>query len=54
MTDGQSLHLGRSRLELSELRDLTTASPAEARVLVVDSCRSGALTRVKGARDAIR
>ena len=35
-------------LELSELRDLTTASPAEARVLVVDSCRSGALTRVKG------
>jgi hypothetical protein len=49
-SDGQSLHLGRSRLELSELRDLTTASPAEARVLVVDSCRSGALTRVKGAR----
>ena len=36
--------------ELSELRDLTTASPADARVLVVDSCRSGALTRVKGAR----
>ena len=47
-SDGQSLHLGQSRLEMSELRDLTTASPAEARVLVVDSCRSGALTRVKG------
>jgi Caspase domain len=48
--DGEALQLGNTRMELSELRDLTTASPAEARVLVVDSCRSGALTRVKGAR----
>lgn len=46
--DAEALHLGGTRLPFSELRDLTAGSPAEARVLVVDSCRSGALTRVKG------
>jgi hypothetical protein len=48
--DAESLHLGGTRLPLHELRDLTAGSPADVRVLVVDSCRSGALTRVKGGR----
>jgi hypothetical protein len=42
--------MGGTRLDLVELRDVTAGSPAEARVLVVDSCRSGALTRVKGGK----
>lgn len=50
--DAEALHLGGTRLALTELRDLTAGSPAEARVLVVDSCRSGVLTRVKGGRPA--
>ncbi len=48
--DADALHLGDTRLGLSELRDLIAGSPAAARILVVDSCRSGSLTRVKGGR----
>lgn len=44
------LHLGRSTLPLDELRSLVTRSPANYRVLILDSCRSGKLTRVKGGR----
>jgi hypothetical protein len=50
--DADALHLAGTRLNLTELRDLAAGSPAEARVLVVDSCRSGVLTRVKGGRPA--
>jgi len=50
--DAEALHLGGTRLGLDELRNLTLGSPAQARVLVVDSCRSGALTRVKGGKQA--
>jgi len=46
--DAESLHLAGTRLPITELRDLVQAAPAAARVLVVDACRSGALTRVKG------
>ena len=46
--DAESLHLRGSRLGVTELRNLVAGSSADARVLVVDSCRSGALTRVKG------
>lgn len=46
--DAESLHLGGSRLDIRELRDLVAGSPARARVLVIDSCRSGAITRIKG------
>lgn len=46
--DAEALHLRGSRLSVTELRDLVAGSSADARVLVVDSCRSGALTRVKG------
>jgi hypothetical protein len=48
--DADALHLGGTRLPLTELRNLVAGSPADVRVLVVDSCRSGALTRVKGGR----
>lgn len=46
--DAESLHLSRTRFDLAELRELLAGSPARTRVLVVDSCRSGAFTRVKG------
>jgi hypothetical protein len=46
--DAQGLHLGSTRLEMADLRALVEGTSAQARVLVVDACRSGALTRVKG------
>jgi hypothetical protein len=48
--DRRALHLGESRLELSRLAALVRESDANVRLLVVDACRSGALTRVKGGR----
>ncbi len=48
--DATDLHLAGSHLPLSELRDRVLAVSAEARVLVVDACRAGELTRFKGAR----
>ncbi|MHB8418539.1 MAG: caspase family protein [Myxococcales bacterium] len=50
--DAEALHLHHSRLDVAELRGLVAGSPATARVLVVDSCRSGALTQVKGGHRA--
>ncbi|HET7825490.1 MAG TPA: caspase family protein [Anaeromyxobacter sp.] len=46
--DAGALHLGASALELAELEQLVRGSAAAFRLLVVDACRSGALTRVKG------
>jgi hypothetical protein len=46
--DAGALHLGASSLELAELEQLVRGSAAGFRVLVLDACRSGALTRVKG------
>lgn len=46
--DAQALHLGESLLPLSELRQLARGSAANFRLVVVDACRSGSLTRVKG------
>jgi len=48
--DAENLHLGGTRLPTGELRGLVVGSAAAARVLVLDACRSGALTRVKGGR----
>lgn len=42
------LHLDGSELALSELVDFVKAAPVEVGVLVVDACRSGAMTRLKG------
>ena len=46
--DADALHLGTTSLELVELEQLVRGSAASFRLLVLDSCRSGALTRVKG------
>lgn len=46
--DAEKLHLNGDHLELSEIEHLVRGSAADFRLLVLDSCRSGALTRVKG------
>ena len=50
--DADALHLGASRLDLRELEQLVRGSSAQFRLLLVDACRSGALTRTKGGRSA--
>jgi hypothetical protein len=48
--DANALHLGGTELPLAELEGLVRGSAAVFRLLVLDSCRSGAMTRVKGGR----
>jgi len=50
--DADALHLGDSQLPLRELEALVRGSAAQIRILVIDACRSGAVTRVKGGRPA--
>jgi hypothetical protein len=50
--DEDSLHLGKTRLAVSELAQLARGSAANFRLVVLDACRSGALTRVKGGKVA--
>ena len=50
--DADALHLGDSQLPLRELEALVRGSAAQVRILVIDACRSGAVTRVKGGRPA--
>ncbi len=50
--DAVGLHLGDSTLPYAELRARVARVPAAVRVLVIDGCRSGGLTRVKGATPA--
>ena len=50
--DAGALHLGSSRLELPALKADVAATGAQVAVLIVDACRSGALTRVKGGAPA--
>ncbi len=47
--DAEGLHLGGSSFAMRELEQLVGGSAADVRLLVVDSCRSGVLTRNKGA-----
>jgi hypothetical protein len=47
-----ALHMSATHLDFSRLEQLVRGSAATFRVLVVDSCRSGALTRVKGGHAA--
>jgi hypothetical protein len=49
--DASSLHLRGGPLAFDELRSLVQSSPVVTRLLIVDACRSGALTRVKGMHD---
>lgn len=46
--DATALHLGASQLPFDRLRELVRSLPADLRVLVVDACRSGGISRVKG------
>ncbi len=47
--DAMGLHLGGTTLPFDELKAMMAGSPAKVRLLVIDSCRSGGVTRVKGA-----
>jgi hypothetical protein len=47
-SDGQVLELGREALPFAELRRRLAASGADVRLVIVDSCRSGALLALKG------
>lgn len=48
--DANALHLGSTTLEITQLEQLVRGSAASFRLLALDACRSGALTRVKGGR----
>ncbi|HEY6177498.1 MAG TPA: caspase family protein [Kofleriaceae bacterium] len=50
--DASALHMSGERLELRELEALVRGSPADVRLLIIDACRSGAITRVKGGHPA--
>jgi hypothetical protein len=50
--DSEGLHLGESTLPFEELRSIVSGSAAKMRLLVVDSCRSGGVTRSKGVSSA--
>ncbi len=47
-----ALRLGDTQLPLDSLKARIAASPVDVRIAILDSCRSGALTRTKGARHA--
>jgi hypothetical protein len=47
-----ALRLGETRLPLDSLKARVASSPVDVRIAILDSCRSGELTRTKGARRA--
>lgn len=47
-----SLRLGDTKLPMESLKARLTSGPADMRVAVLDACRSGTVTRTKGARRA--
>jgi len=51
-SDGESLELGPDRLSYAQLRALLEGTGADARVAVVDACKSGVGLRAKGGRPA--
>ena len=50
--DAAGLHLGPTTLPYDELKSVVSGARSRVRVLVVDGCRSGGITRVKGASAA--
>jgi hypothetical protein len=48
--DADDLHLGATRLPITQLAQLARGSAANFRLVVLDACRSGSLTRVKGGK----
>ncbi|HXI56031.1 MAG TPA: caspase family protein [Polyangia bacterium] len=51
-SDGQALEIGHDRYQFGELRRWLTATGADVRLAIVDTCKSGALLAVKGATRA--
>jgi hypothetical protein len=51
--DAQGLHLGSSTFSLTDLRAQILALPAATRVLILDACQAGILTRAKGGRPGL-
>jgi len=49
-----ALRLGDTRLPLDSLKARIAASPVDVRIAILDSCRSGELTRTKGATKGAR
>lgn len=49
-SDGEALEFGRDRLTFSELRQRLAALGSDVRIVLVDSCKSGALLQAKGGR----
>ena len=45
----QSLTLGEDELRLSQMRGALSAIPADAKIVVLDACQTGAYSRIKGA-----
>jgi hypothetical protein len=50
--DAAGLHLGSSLVPYDELKALVEGSPAQVRLLIIDSCQSGGITQIKGAAPA--
>lgn len=50
--DRTSLHMEGTHLSFDRIKALLDGSPANLKVLIVDACSSGELTRVKGAKPA--
>ncbi|HXT99383.1 MAG TPA: caspase family protein [Polyangia bacterium] len=51
--DAQGLHLGTSMFPLAELKTEIVALPAAVRILILDACQAGVLTRAKGGRPGL-
>lgn len=51
-SDGEALELGSDRVSYAELRASLAATRADVRVVVVDGCKSGALSQSKGGERA--
>jgi hypothetical protein len=49
-SDGEALELGRDRLTFSALRESLASLGADVRVVLIDSCKSGALLQAKGGK----
>src|SRR5499427_8786710 len=47
-----SLRLGETRIPVEGLKARIASSPVDVRIAILDSCKSGAMTRTKGARRA--
>lgn len=50
--DNESFHIAGTRLALREVEGVVRGSAANVRLMIVDACQSGAVTRVKGGRPA--